>query len=60
MEIKRDRYLKKIISFMWDGQVKGDHRHSQMRQILSASQSVQVTFSVRVLPKITFCPLNWI
>ena len=22
MEIKRDRYLKKIISFMWDGQVK--------------------------------------
>ena len=29
MEIKRDRYLKKIISFMWDGQVKvitGIHR----------------------------------
>ena len=22
MEIKRDRYLNKIISFMWDGQVK--------------------------------------
>ena len=22
MEIKRDRYVKKIISFMWDGQVK--------------------------------------
>ena len=22
MEIKRDRYLKKIVSFMWDGQVK--------------------------------------
>ena len=22
MEINRDRYLKKIISFMWDGQVK--------------------------------------
>lgn len=22
MEIRRDRYLKKIISFMWDGQVK--------------------------------------
>ena len=22
MEIKRDRYLKRIISFMWDGQVK--------------------------------------
>ena len=22
MEIKRDCYLKKIISFMWDGQVK--------------------------------------
>ena len=22
MEIKRDRYLKKIIFFMWDGQVK--------------------------------------
>lgn len=29
MEIKRDRYLNKIISFMWDGQVKvitGIHR----------------------------------
>ena len=25
MEIKRDRYLKKIISFMWDGQVKEPH-----------------------------------
>lgn len=22
MEIKRDRYLNKLISFMWDGQVK--------------------------------------
>ena len=22
MEIKRDRYLEKIISYMWDGQVK--------------------------------------
>ncbi len=22
MEIKRDRYLKKLISYMWDGQVK--------------------------------------
>ena len=22
MEIKRDRYLNRIISFMWDGQVK--------------------------------------
>ena len=22
MEIKRDRYLNKFISFMWDGQVK--------------------------------------
>ena len=22
MEIKRDRYLNKIISYMWDGQVK--------------------------------------
>lgn len=22
MEVKRERYLKKIISFMWDGQVK--------------------------------------
>ena len=22
MEIKRDRYLQKLISFMWDGQVK--------------------------------------
>ena len=22
MEFKRDRYLNKIISFMWDGQVK--------------------------------------
>ena len=29
MEVKRDRYLNKIISFMWDGQVKvitGIHR----------------------------------
>ena len=22
MEIKRDRYLKRLVSFMWDGQVK--------------------------------------
>ncbi|EKC52118.1 hypothetical protein LEA_17054, partial [human gut metagenome] len=22
MEIKRDKYLEKIISYMWDGQVK--------------------------------------
>lgn len=22
MDIKRDRYLKKVISYMWDGQVK--------------------------------------
>ncbi len=44
MEIKRDRYLKKIISFMWDGQVK------VITGIRSCGKSYLLRTSVQELP----------
>ena len=40
MEIKRDRYLNKLISYMWDGQVKVNHRHPPVREVLPAAEPV--------------------
>lgn len=41
MEIKRDRYLEKIISYMWDGQVKVITGNTPLRQIISSRYTVQ-------------------
>ena len=59
MEIKRERYLKKIISFMWDGQVKvitGIRRCGK-------SYLLHTLFKNYLLgegwPRTIFCPLSW-
>ena len=56
MEIKRDRYLNKLIPFMWDGQVKvitGIRRCGK-------SYLLRNLFRTYLLGEITFSPLSWI
>ena len=60
MEIKRDRYLNKLISFMWDGQVKvitGIRRCGKSSS--SAICSALICWG-RAFRQITFSPLSWI
>ena len=60
MEIKRDRYLNKLISFMWDGQVKvitGIRRCGKSYLLCNLFRTYLLG---RAFRQITFSPLSWI
>ena len=60
MEIKRDRYLNKLISFMWDGQVKvitGIRRCGKSYLLHNLFRTYLLEEAFR---QITFSPLSWI
>lgn len=47
MEVKRERYLKKIISFMWDGQVKKYKKSENRSPILGFFAWLSCILAVR-------------
>ena len=61
MEIKRDRYLNKLISFMWDGQVKvitGIRRCGKSYLLRNLFRTYLLGEGVPA--DHTFSPLSWI